>query len=274
LFSAILAGAAINASATVVTWDFTGTEVATGVPTGNITTGPGGTDPSYTFVSDGIGLTTRAFRLRDGASGFDWSHVSRNANNGLAVSRQNSAIGENGTIDNLGTATDLLVFDFGTAVFDSWTIDFTVNSANDNASIWAGNGLASLDDLIGLDFAALVSTAGFDLIDGDLNVALNDPYSFAGSYRYFVVSAQFNQDNDNFRIGSISANLVSAPAPGTGALGPGPGAGAGGRDRLDQIAAQTVPWRQIFLASGAVLHAPYAKVRRLFRCLPTRQRER
>jgi MYXO-CTERM domain-containing protein len=105
------------------------------------------------------------------------------------------------------------VFDFGTAVLDSWTIDFTVNLANDNASIWAGNGLASLDDLLGLDFAALVSTAGFDLIDGNVNVALNDPYSFAGSYRYLVVSAQFNQDNDNFRIGSISTNLVSAPAP-------------------------------------------------------------
>jgi len=205
------------------TWDFSGTEAATGNPTGLITTGPNAATPnvSYDFQSapGGNPLVAQAFRLRDGDSTFQWSRVHRNATNGLGVRRNLNGSSTSNTIDNLAAATDLLLFDFGVAnLFDNWTIDFTVNTANDNASIWAGNGLTSGDDLNGLNFNTLVSSAGFELINGNLNVLLNDPYTFSTTvpYQYLVIAANPDQNNDNFRIGSISASgTARVPEPGT-----------------------------------------------------------
>lgn len=226
----ILFGASTSATADFIpvtySWDFTGSELDTGNPTGLITTSPNATpaNPTYDFLSTpgGSAVTVQALRLQDGDPTFEWARVTRNENNGLGVSRQNQVIGGNGTIDNLGTATDLLLFDFGTAyTLDSWTIDFTANTANDNASVWGGSSLTSGSDLFGLNFDTLVSSAGFDLIDSNLNVLANDPYtySFGTGYRYLVVSAQTLQSNDNFRIGSISVTgTVSVPEPGTLAL--------------------------------------------------------
>lgn len=215
---------AANATAVNYTWDFTG-----GVNE-FITTGPSGSNVSYDFQSAPAGnpLAVQAFRLRDNGATFQWSRVHRNANNGLGVWRRiNDENGDpikpnSATIDNLNGFTDLLLFDFGVAnLFDEWTIDFTVNTANDNASIWVGNGLASGDDLDLLNFNTLVSSAGFTVIDGNLSLSpnlSNDPYNFSTPmpYQYLVISANPNQDNDNFRIGSISASgIAQVPEPGT-----------------------------------------------------------
>lgn len=219
-------GAAADIIPVSYSWDFTGDEATTGNPTGLITTSPNAAspNPTYDFMSApaGAALTVQAFRLQDGDPTFEWARVSRNQNTGLGVSRQNKLIGGTGTIDNLGSATDLLLFDFGTDYTpNSWTIDFTANTANDNASIWGGNSLSAGSDLYGLNFGTLVSDAGFDLIENNLNVRLNDPYvySFDTAYRYLVVSAQMLQNNDNFRIGSISVTgTASVPEPTTLAL--------------------------------------------------------
>lgn len=221
----VLLGFSLAANATPVsyTWDFTGTEAATGNPTGLITTGPNAATPNVTYdfqsAPGGNPLAVQAFRLQDNGATFQWSRVHRNANTGLGVRRNLSGNSTSNTIDNLDAATDLLLFDFGVAnLFDSWTIDFTANTGNDNASIWVGNGLTSGDDLDGLNFNTLVSSAGFELINANLNVLLNDPYTFSTSlpYQYLVISAQPDQNNDNFRIGSISASgTARVPEPGT-----------------------------------------------------------
>ena len=212
---------AANATAVNYTWDFTG-----GVNE-LITTSPNVATPNVTYdfqsAPAGNPLAVQAFRLRDNGATFQWSRVHRNANNGLGVRRNLNGATDN-TIDNLAAATDLLLFDFGVAnLFNEWTIDFTVNTANDNASIWVGNGLASGDDLYGLNFSTLVSSAGFvpyanNNNFNNLNVGANDPYTFSTSmpYQYLVISANPNQNNDNFRIGSISTSgIAQVPEPGT-----------------------------------------------------------
>ncbi|MCW8902964.1 hypothetical protein, partial [Sedimenticola sp.] len=89
----VLLGFSLAANATPVsyTWDFTGTEAATGNPTGLITTGPNAATPNVTYdfqsAPGGNPLTVQAFRLRDNGATFQWSRVHRNANTGLGVRR-------------------------------------------------------------------------------------------------------------------------------------------------------------------------------------------
>lgn len=208
------------------TWRFSGSELETGMPTGNITTKPKAnpSNPTYDVLSDkGRAVTVQAFRLQDGDSKFEWSRVSRNQNKGLGVSRANKVIGGNGTIDNLGSAVDLLLFDFGAnSDWLSWTIDFTSNTANDNALIYAGNNLLSGSDLFKLNFDTLLSVANFDVIDNSLNTLLHDPFTLTlnSPYQYLLVSAQPSQQNDNFRIGAITASsyIQQVPEPHTNHL--------------------------------------------------------
>lgn len=220
----VLLGFSFAANATPVsyTWDFTGSAAATGNPAGLITTGPNIPTPnvSYDFQSTpgGSPLGAQAFRLRDNRTTFQWSRIHRNTTNGLGVRRNLNGVTSN-TIDNLAAATDLLLFDFGVAnLFDTWTINFAANTGNDNAAIWVGNGLTSGDDLLGLNFNTLVSSAGFQVINGNLNVGSNDPYTFSTTmpYQYLVISANPNQNNDNFRVASIGASgIVRVPEPAT-----------------------------------------------------------
>ena len=191
--------------------------------------GLGNSPVQFKYGYESITASAYALVENNSANGFTnkfrRANLTRNASTGLGVNRFDDSLGQIDNQDNI----DLILFDFGQASADPLSLVFSLVSANDNVSLWLGNGLEdiyanlgnSIDSFLDLNFNKLVSIAGFTQVAENAKLILNNPFDLsAKNFQYLVVAAPDYREsglaNDDFRLASL--DVQDLPEPGVPAL--------------------------------------------------------